>query len=558
VEEEEAAEAAAAASAPPCWPEVARCLEAAPKELVLSRAAGGCPDGALVDPALWRCASLNLLQLQLSGEGGARPLTALPDGLGRLTGLRTLILSHNGLQQLPDVFASLPSLKVFEAASNALRALPPSFARLQQLETLLLSGNALAELSPLAPLGNLVSVTLDGNALTELHSLGVGNKPRLALLSARANRVARIPPELAACALLQQLLLRANALTDLPCELCGLKKLRDLEVEENPLEEPKLRKMLAKPATFLKEVLPFLKKRGPTLCSAPSPAAGAPPAAAARPAPPPAAAAAAASVAAPPAAAAAAGSDSEEAESGGKARRPAGKKERAKAERKALEERQKAAQEALRQKEAAAAASREPAAAAEEEESEDEADLVRRKPAANFLYALSPEERERLEREEAARLRSKAEAAAAAAAAAEAAEAAAAEAESERKMRSLALKEAQSEGGVAWLCTAGVVNKVPAASLPPGAAGAKRGKAPPGQESSTYFELVCELPSVLVGRIIGKAGATIKAITERSGARISIDTGAPGMSLLKAAGRPEALESARALINNALASSSRK
>ena len=118
-------------------------------------------------------------------------------------------------------------------------------------------------------------------------------------------------------------------------------------------------------------------------------------------------------------------------------------------------------------------------------------------------------------------------------------------------MRALALKEATEQGGVAWLCTSGIINKVPAASLPAGSV-SRKSKPPAGQESATYYELVCELPSLIVGRIIGKGGATIKAIVERSGARISIDSGAPGMSLLKAAGRPEALESARALINNAL------
>ncbi len=215
--------------------------------------------------------------------------------------------------------------------------------------------------------------------------------------------------------------------------------------------------------------------------------------------------------------------------------------------------------------EAAAAAARGPAADAasddaagdDDDEDDDEAELVRRRKASSgFVYALDPAERDRLEKEEADRLRQKREAAAAEEAKRAAEQAAKEAEEADKKMRALAIKEAQAEGGIAWLFTAGIVNKVPAASLPAGAAGRGRGKPAGGRGaggSDSYYELCCELPSIMVGRIIGKGGATIKEITTRSGARISIDNGPPGMSLLNAAGRPEALESARALINNALA-----
>lgn len=57
---------------------------------------------------------------------------------------------------------------------------------------------------------------------------------------------------------------------------------------------------------------------------------------------------------------------------------------------------------------------------------------------------------------------------------------------------------------------------------------------------------------MIVGRIIGKAGATIKEITERSSARVNIESGPNANSILSVSGRPEAVESARMLINNAL------
>jgi len=72
----------------PCWPEVARALEGSPKELLLERAAGQEGRAWAVDPALFRCASLNLLKLQLKAADAAapKPLTQLPNDLRFLTG----------------------------------------------------------------------------------------------------------------------------------------------------------------------------------------------------------------------------------------------------------------------------------------------------------------------------------------------------------------------------------------------------------------------------------------------------------------------------------------
>ena len=72
----------------PCWPEVSRALEGSPKELLLERQAGQEGRDWAVDPALFRCASLNLLKLSLKGADAAapRPLRTLPDDLRFLTG----------------------------------------------------------------------------------------------------------------------------------------------------------------------------------------------------------------------------------------------------------------------------------------------------------------------------------------------------------------------------------------------------------------------------------------------------------------------------------------
>ncbi len=80
------------------------------------------------------------------------------------------------------------------------------------------------------------------------------SQPRLALLSARNNALTRLPPEVGDCPLLASVLVRGNAIKDIPFELCTLKKLKDLELEENPLDDNKIKKMMQKPASFVKEV----------------------------------------------------------------------------------------------------------------------------------------------------------------------------------------------------------------------------------------------------------------------------------------------------------------
>ena len=212
---------------------------------------------------------------------------------------------------------------------------------------------------------------------------------------------------------------------------------------------------------------------------------------------------------------------------------------------------------------AAAAASAPPAAASGsdgDDSDDDEAMLARRKPAASFMYALDPAERDRLEKAEAEALRARREAEAAAEADKAKDANAKAEAETERKMRAASIKEAQADAGVNWAFSGGqLVKAAPGAPPPPGAPAGGRGRgrgAPAGGRGAgapDIYDVYVEIPSLVVGRIIGKAGATIKEITARSSARVSVDSGAAGMSILHCAGRPEALESARMLINNALA-----
>eukprot|EP01047_Picozoa_sp_COSAG01_P015816 COSAG01_NODE_797_length_13523_cov_34.143027_13_plen_208_part_00 len=98
------------------WSEVVQVLESA-QAVQQSKRELNClkQDNAAateVDPAVWRCRSINRLQLRLP-EG---TLTELSPKIQRFRQLDTLILSFNSLKRLPDSIGTLTKLRILEVA----------------------------------------------------------------------------------------------------------------------------------------------------------------------------------------------------------------------------------------------------------------------------------------------------------------------------------------------------------------------------------------------------------------------------------------------------------
>lgn len=105
------------------WEEVTRAKAENRRELVLSGqalAARLASTGGDVDPALFDLAGLNFLDL-----GSCAELTRLPDAVGRLANLTTLLVSRDALGAVPGpALAKLAKLKVLDFSSNKLAAFP--------------------------------------------------------------------------------------------------------------------------------------------------------------------------------------------------------------------------------------------------------------------------------------------------------------------------------------------------------------------------------------------------------------------------------------------------
>jgi len=541
----------------PRWPETVKAMESSAKELAIERSKGDTE----VDPALFYVNSVNNLKLRLGPT-----LVKLSPDISRLSGLLTLIISGNGLTELPDSIGKLKNLKVLEAEDNALASLPSSLAQCKNLEILRVSRNKIKSLAPLENANNLVTLVADNNQLTTLDDFTIEAKERLVTLSARMNKITDAPADIHQCTLLTEIFLKSNKIEDLPGEWGELKekKVREIELDGNPIADPKVKKMMGKSANFVKELLTYLRKSGKKSAGkkkkkAAKKAESEDESAAANdddePAPEPSKPAAAAPGKAAPEVADDVDDQSETEEELEARMAKMNKKEREKFKRKLAEERQaNAAREAEQKRKAADAAAAARLQAAKtmgdddidsdgdsDIDSDDEMALLQRrkkaagKKPAGFLYAMTDEQKAAAEKAEADRLLAIELEKQAAEEAKKDAEAKAA-AELAGRVKGVKLT---GEGVYGWEYKGGqfVSSRVPA--LPRGAKG-------------PCVEL--EIPKIIVGKLIGQKGATIKGVQDRSKAMVSIDEtkAGSGNALLRVRGDESCMESARMLLNNAL------
>ena len=570
----------------PVWEEVKKAIDSDAKELTLEGAFVELPSGEEVDPATWWATATNTLKISLG-------MTFVPHDISRLSGLRTLILSGNALRTLPESIGELSQLKVLEVEDNRLERLPSSLANCGSLENLRLANNALTDSAcdVLSGCVGLVTLVLDGNPeLADLTGMAFETKERLVTFSAKRCAIRAVPESLGKCSLLAEIFLSDNAIGDLPMALGELKekKVRALDFDGNPLNDPKVKKMISKSANLVKELLVYVRKNGVrggggggggkggkgkkgkgkkkavTESDESDEEADGDDDTREPPPPPPAPEKRAEPVAEAETAAAAGApragdsdSDSEDEEELRERMSRMSKKERVKAERKLAERRSAKAAKAAAAKRAAAetaaavqrAAAVDAAALGDDEsdiDSDDEEALLERKQRARAAaagggaYTLTPEQRaaaEKAEAERAARVQAERDAA-------EAAERAKKEAkDAEEAFAKMRLKEAADGVVMTWLYEKGAIQRKP------GGIPFKPGKKP-GEPPT----ILCVIPAMVVGRIIGKAGATIREIEARSKARVSIQEGkgGPGMATLSVVGDDRAAESVRMMVNNAV------
>ncbi|XP_068096588.1 leucine-rich repeat-containing protein 47 [Hyperolius riggenbachi] len=240
------------------WPEIERAEREKRRELVLQgvderiRQA----DGRL-PPEIFSLSLLNYLEVSGCGE-----LRDVPDELGRLSHLQSLILCRNRLRILPGSLAQLRSLRVLDVSGNELEALPPEVGALTDLCTLNASQNHIQELpSGLERCTKLATLNLSRNKLTAIRTeLLSAQLPLLATISASDNLIQQLPGEIALLSGLKSLDLSNNQLTEIPYELSDCTKLKEINFKGNKLKDKRLEKMVNGCQT--KSILEYLRVGG--------------------------------------------------------------------------------------------------------------------------------------------------------------------------------------------------------------------------------------------------------------------------------------------------------
>ena len=144
-----------------------------------------------------------------------------PVELCRLDALVDLDLECNDLRgAVPEALGRLESLRSLLLGGNAVESVPASIGRLTLLETLTLHENKLESVPlEIGTCASLRTLLLFSNALTALPDT-VGRLRNLRALQLGRNRIEDAPASLAECASLEHLNRRRNRLTNVP-EACG-------------------------------------------------------------------------------------------------------------------------------------------------------------------------------------------------------------------------------------------------------------------------------------------------------------------------------------------------
>ena len=142
-------------------------------------------------------------------------LTSLPDSIGNLKYLKSLVINNTGLTTLPYSIGNLTDLEQLDLNKNKLNSLPDSIGNLT----------------------NLTELNLDNNKLEVLPN-SIGNLRRLRYLYLYDNKLESLPDSIENLTNLTDLGFEFNRFTSLPNSIFKLTNLFRIQLKNNPYEFP--------------------------------------------------------------------------------------------------------------------------------------------------------------------------------------------------------------------------------------------------------------------------------------------------------------------------------
>ena len=116
-----------------------------------------------LDNHLFKLDQLNLLKISACPS-----LTMIPDSIGMLENLSTLMLFENKIEVIPLAITALTKLKVLDMSYNCIKAVPVELSNLHQLHSLNLSNNLIEEFIEFPKETKLGILNLSNNKLKSL------------------------------------------------------------------------------------------------------------------------------------------------------------------------------------------------------------------------------------------------------------------------------------------------------------------------------------------------------------------------------------------------------
>ncbi|KAL1814881.1 hypothetical protein ACET3Z_017455 [Daucus carota] len=164
----------------------------------------------------------------------------LPESIGSLVSLKTFNIETNNIEELPYTIAHCSSLKKLRADYNHLKALPEAVGHLASLEVLTVRYNNISRLpTTMASLENLKELDISFNELGSMpESLCLATTLVKMDISNNFSDLQYLPRSIGNLKMLEELNMSNNQIRILPDSFSMLSKLRFLNVEGNPLEEP--------------------------------------------------------------------------------------------------------------------------------------------------------------------------------------------------------------------------------------------------------------------------------------------------------------------------------
>ena len=239
-----------------CWPEIRKTFDTKRYELKLVGAEISQrldENKGSLDTNLFKLKHLNFLEISKT------TLNSIPNEIGALVGLSTVLLHSNAIVSVSSELGKLKSITHLDLSNNSIKSLPNELKNLVELKALNLSGNLLQELFPLDLLNKCAVINVSRNKFTKLpDDLGSSKLENLSHIDASFNEITELHEHFVDLPVLKTFNLEHNQIKVVPSVLHKCAKLKDFLLKDNKLQDNRLKKLIEQDK--LKAIFDYLER----------------------------------------------------------------------------------------------------------------------------------------------------------------------------------------------------------------------------------------------------------------------------------------------------------